>query len=118
MGRSSGPSTAWPSLPGAEFPGRERQRLALHETNGPHSATRHRSVGLIADYRLRADFASMQAGDTLLLIGESRGELGSSLYLRELLAGKRGAAAVDLAAERRNGDLCAASSNPGSPHRT
>jgi len=79
-----------------------------NETNGaaiPPTPTIG-AVGLIADYRLRADFASMQAGDTLLLIGESRGELGSSLYLRELLGREEGAPPpVDLAAERRNGDF-------------
>jgi phosphoribosylformylglycinamidine synthase II len=64
------------------------------------------AVGLIEDWAFRADFASMKAGDTLLLLGVSRGELGQSLYLRECLGREDGAPPrVDLAAERRNGDL-------------
>jgi phosphoribosylformylglycinamidine synthase subunit PurL len=64
------------------------------------------AVGLIADYARRADFASLKPGQTLLLLGVSRGELGSSLYLREHLGREDGAPPpVDLAAERRNGDF-------------
>jgi phosphoribosylformylglycinamidine synthase len=63
-------------------------------------------VGLIPDYAYRADFASMQAGDVLLVIGASHGELGSSLYLRELFGREDGAPPpVDLEFERRNGDF-------------
>jgi phosphoribosylformylglycinamidine synthase subunit PurL len=63
-------------------------------------------VGLIADYAWRADFASMKSGDALVLVGETRGELGASMYLRELLGREDGAPPpVDLAAERRNGDF-------------
>ena len=64
------------------------------------------AVGLLDDYAKRADFASMRAGDTLVLIGVSHGELGSSLYLRECLGREDGAPPpVDLALERRAGDL-------------
>jgi phosphoribosylformylglycinamidine synthase len=64
------------------------------------------AVGLISDSARHADFASMKPGQTLLLIGETRGELGASLYLRELLGRQDGAPPpVDLAAERRNGDF-------------
>jgi phosphoribosylformylglycinamidine synthase II len=63
-------------------------------------------VGLIADSARRADFASMRAGQTLVLVGETRGELGASLYLRESLGREAGAPPpVDLAAERGNGDF-------------
>ncbi|MDB5459100.1 MAG: phosphoribosylformylglycinamidine synthase, partial [Caulobacteraceae bacterium] len=63
-------------------------------------------VGLIADSARRADFASMRAGQTLVLVGETRGELGASLYLRESFGREAGAPPpVDLAAERRNGDF-------------
>src|SRR5471030_2584560 len=79
-----------------------------NETNGaaiPPTPTVG-AVGLLPHYARRADFASMQGGDTLLLIGVSHGELGSSLYLRELLGREDGAPPpVDLAAERRNGDF-------------
>ena len=48
----------------------------------------------------------MKAGDALVLVGETHGELGSSLYLRELLGREDGAPPpVDLALERRNGDF-------------
>jgi len=63
-------------------------------------------VGLIPDYAKRADFASMKPGDALLVVGASHGELGSSLYLRELFGREDGAPPpVDLEAERRNGDF-------------
>ena len=79
-----------------------------NETNGtaiPPTPTVG-AVGLLADYDLRADFASAAEGDALVLIGETRGELGASLYLREVLSREDGAPPpVDLAAERRNGDF-------------
>jgi phosphoribosylformylglycinamidine synthase len=43
---------------------------------------------------------------SLVLVGETRGELGASMYLREVLGREDGAPPpVDLAVERRNGDL-------------
>jgi phosphoribosylformylglycinamidine synthase len=64
------------------------------------------AVGLIEDSAVRADFASMAAGDTLLLVGAGPGELGASLYLRECLGLEMGAPPpVDLTVEKRNGDL-------------
>ena len=64
------------------------------------------AVGLIAAGARHADFSSMKPGDSLVLVGETRGELGASLYLRELLGREDGAPPpVDLAAERRNGDF-------------
>jgi phosphoribosylformylglycinamidine synthase II len=79
-----------------------------NETNGsaiPPTPTVG-AVGLIADYAHRADFSSMKAGDALILIGETVGELGASMYLREILGREEGAPPpVDLAVERRNGDF-------------
>ena len=79
-----------------------------NETNGaaiPPTPTVG-AVGLLPDYALRMDFAGLRAGDTLILIGVSHGELGSSLYLREVLDREDGAPPpVDLKAERRNGDF-------------
>jgi phosphoribosylformylglycinamidine synthase II len=79
-----------------------------NETNGsaiPPTPTVG-AVGLIADYARRADFGSMASGDALVLIGETRGELGASMYLRECLGREDGAPPpVDLAVERRNGDF-------------
>jgi phosphoribosylformylglycinamidine synthase len=64
------------------------------------------AVGLIPDYARRAGYRSMKGGDRLILIGETRGALGASLYLREILGREDGAPPpVDLAAERSNGDL-------------
>jgi phosphoribosylformylglycinamidine synthase len=63
-------------------------------------------VGLIADYARRADFSRLKPGMSLVLVGETRGEFGASMYLREVLGREDGAPPpVDLAVERRNGDL-------------
>jgi len=64
------------------------------------------ALGLIGDYRRRADYASLEAGQTLVLVGETHGEFGASLYLREMHGQEDGAPpSVDLPAERRNGDF-------------
>jgi phosphoribosylformylglycinamidine synthase len=63
-------------------------------------------IGLIedADRTLAIGFAADD--ETILLIGETRGHLGQSLYLRELHGRVAGPPPpVDLAAERRNGDF-------------
>jgi phosphoribosylformylglycinamidine synthase len=63
-------------------------------------------VGLIDDVALRADLSGMREGDVIILVGETRGHLGQSMYLREVLHREDGAAPpVDLAIEKRNGDL-------------
>jgi phosphoribosylformylglycinamidine synthase len=63
-------------------------------------------VGLIEDAGRQMSLALKAAGQALVLIGATTGELGSSLYLREILGREEGAPPpVDLAAERRNGDL-------------
>jgi len=58
-------------------------------------------------------------GDMLILVGESRGHLGQSLYLAELHGREEGdAPPVDLAAERRAGEaIRALAASPGSPLR-
>ncbi len=49
---------------------------------------------------------ALKPGLTLVLIGETRGHLGQSLWLREILGREEGPPPpVDLAAERRNGDF-------------
>jgi len=79
-----------------------------NETNGaaiPPTPTVG-GVGLIADYAHRADFSSLKAGDVLVLIGVTKGELGASMYLREIAGREDGAPPpVDLALERKTGDL-------------
>jgi phosphoribosylformylglycinamidine synthase len=63
-------------------------------------------VGLIRDVARMASVAFKRAGDIILLIGETKGHLGQSLYLREIEGCEEGAAPpVDLAAEKRNGDF-------------
>ncbi len=84
-----------------------------NETNGsaiPPTPTVG-AVGLIPDYAEAIGYSKMRPGDTLVLIGETHGELGASLYLREGLGSgdveSRAWAPppVDLAAEKRHGDL-------------
>jgi phosphoribosylformylglycinamidine synthase len=79
-----------------------------NETNGsaiPPTPTVG-AVGLIADYARRADFSAMKAGDALVLVGATVGELGASMYLRECLGREDGAPPpVDLTLERAAGDL-------------
>jgi phosphoribosylformylglycinamidine synthase II len=63
-------------------------------------------VGLIADAAKAVDLALKQDGNALILVGETRGHLGASLYLREIEGREDGAPPpVDLAAERRRGDF-------------
>jgi phosphoribosylformylglycinamidine synthase len=79
-----------------------------NETNGlaiPPTPTVG-GVGLLPNYDVVAGFSTMAEGDTLILIGETVGELGASLYLREVLGREDGAPPpVDLALERRTGDF-------------
>ena len=79
-----------------------------NETNGaaiPPTPTVG-AVGLIPNYARRASFGGTKAGDTLVLIGETHGEMGASLYLRELFGREEGAPPpVDLALERKTGDF-------------
>jgi phosphoribosylformylglycinamidine synthase len=63
-------------------------------------------VGVLDDPKRMATLAFKQAGDAILLVGETRGHVGSSLFLREIAGREDGAPPpVDLAAERRNGDF-------------
>jgi phosphoribosylformylglycinamidine synthase II len=63
-------------------------------------------VGLIPDYAKAVRVAFPAAGQTVVLIGETAGWLGASIYLRELHGREEGAPPpVDLAAERRHGDF-------------
>jgi phosphoribosylformylglycinamidine synthase len=71
-------------------------------------------IGLIADARQTTDLALKQDGDALILIGETRGHLGSSLYLREIEGREAGRPPlVDLRAERRNGNFARAEIRAG-----
>jgi phosphoribosylformylglycinamidine synthase len=64
------------------------------------------AIGLLYNLEQRTNYACMGETDTLILIGRTRGELGASLYLREILGREDGAPPpVDLEAERRNGEF-------------
>ncbi len=72
-------------------------------------------VGLIPDIAQMADIAFKHEGETLLLLGQERGHLGQSLYMDIILGKREGAPPpVDLAAERRTGDLVRALIRDGS----
>jgi len=79
-----------------------------NETNGvaiPPTPTVG-AVGLLQDYDRRAGYGGLKAGQVLVLVGASTGELGSSIYLRDILGREEGAPPpVDLAVELRNGLL-------------
>jgi phosphoribosylformylglycinamidine synthase len=63
-------------------------------------------VGLLDDAAKSVSLAFKRPGETIILIGETAGHLGASLYLREILGREDGAPPpVDLSAERRNGDF-------------
>ncbi len=63
-------------------------------------------VGLLDDLEHRTDLAFKDQGQAILLVGETAGWLGRSLYLREIHGREDGAPPpVDLPAERRHGDF-------------
>jgi phosphoribosylformylglycinamidine synthase len=63
-------------------------------------------VGLLADCTKSATLAFKTAGEAILLIGETQGWLGQSLYLRDVCGREEGAPPpVDLLEERENGDV-------------
>jgi phosphoribosylformylglycinamidine synthase II len=64
------------------------------------------AVGLMADVNRMATVALKREGDALMLIGDTHGHLGQSIYLREIEGREEGAAPpVDLAAERKAGEF-------------
>ena len=63
-------------------------------------------VGLFRDVARMATIGFKREGDAIILIGETKGHMGQSIYLREIEGREEGAAPpVDLAIERRNGDF-------------
>ena len=63
-------------------------------------------VGVLADFKKSATLAFKKAGEAILLVGETTGWLGQSIYLREICAREEGAPPpVDLIEERENGDF-------------
>ena len=73
-------------------------------------------VGLLDDFTKSMTLAFKGEGDAILLIGETSGWLGQSLYLREICGSEEGAPPpVDLAAERRHGEFVRALIRDGLP---
>ena len=63
-------------------------------------------VGLMLDHRVMTTIAFKNDGDAIWLVGPEGTHLGQSLYLREIAGREAGdAPKVDLATERRNGEL-------------
>jgi phosphoribosylformylglycinamidine synthase II len=64
------------------------------------------AVGLMKDVSKMATVAFKRSGDVVIVIGETRGHLGQSIYLREIEGREEGASPpVDLAIEKKNGDF-------------
>jgi phosphoribosylformylglycinamidine synthase len=63
-------------------------------------------VGVLDDVKKHATLRFKRGGDAILLVGETRGWLGQSVYLRDVCGREEGAPPpVDLEAEKRNGDF-------------
>ena len=62
-------------------------------------------VGLLADHEKMLTIGGAKDGDALILIGETKGHLGQSLFLAHHGIEEGDAPHVDLAAERKAGDL-------------
>ena len=63
-------------------------------------------VGVLSDFTKSATLAFKAADEAILLIGETQGWLGQSLYLRDICGREEGAPPpVDLIEERENGDV-------------
>jgi phosphoribosylformylglycinamidine synthase II len=63
-------------------------------------------VGVIQDASKATGIGFTEEGETILVIGETKGHLGQSLYLREIHGREEGdAPPVDLSVEKRNGDF-------------
>jgi len=79
-----------------------------NETNGKaiHPTPTIGAVGLAPDVENMVGIGFNADAETLVLVGDTSGHLGSSLYLREVEGREEGAPPpVDLEAERRNGDF-------------
>jgi phosphoribosylformylglycinamidine synthase len=63
-------------------------------------------VGLMQDVTKHASAPFKAAGEAIIVIGDTRGHLGQSIYVREIHGREEGAVpALDLKVERRNGDF-------------
>lgn len=74
------------------------------------------AVGLLPDVTARATIAFKAGNETIVVLGETKGHLGQSIYHRDLADGRDDASApppVDLAMERRHGDFVRAEIRAG-----
>jgi phosphoribosylformylglycinamidine synthase len=63
-------------------------------------------VGVLDDFTKSASLAFKREGEAILLVGETQGWLGQSVYLRDICGREEGASPpVDLVEERENGDF-------------
>src|SRR5712672_1816321 len=63
-------------------------------------------VGVLSDFTKSATLAFKATNEAILLVGDTAGWLGQSVYLRDICGREDGAPPpVDLAAEKRNGDF-------------
>jgi phosphoribosylformylglycinamidine synthase len=62
-------------------------------------------VGIIDNLERRATADALSQGDVLVLVGETTGHLGQSIYARDLFRLGGAAPKVDLALEKKNGDF-------------
>jgi phosphoribosylformylglycinamidine synthase len=63
-------------------------------------------VGLVDDVAVNASIAFKNEGEVVILIGETQGWLGQSIYLRDVCGREEGAPPpVDLVQEKRNGEF-------------
>ena len=63
-------------------------------------------VGIMPDAMIAVGIAFKNEGDVILAMGDTKGHIGQSIFLREILGREEGAPPpVDLAVERRNGDF-------------
>ncbi len=79
-----------------------------NETNGEaiYPTPAIGGVGLLKDLDKRMDMALKDSGELLIVIGDTKGHLGSSIFAREIHGNEDGAPPpVDLGTERRNGDF-------------
>ena len=61
-------------------------------------------VGLLTDYATRVGSGFTEVGQAIILLGETKGHIGASLYLREMLGREDGPPPpVDLATEKKHG---------------
>jgi phosphoribosylformylglycinamidine synthase len=82
-----------------KFPGEESSRAILPTPSIG-------GVGVLADFSKSASLAFKRQGEAIVLIGETQGWLGQSMYLRDICGREEGAPPpVDLIEEKENGDF-------------